>query len=64
MEALNCLVYLVAASTQKLNTSTDSESDDIKHIDAFIDSLSDKDIKCLTGDGIDRAPPRPFKPIR
>jgi hypothetical protein len=57
-------VYLVAANTQKMNTSTDSESDDIKHIDAFIDSLSDKDIKCLTRDGIDRAPPRPFKPIR
>jgi hypothetical protein len=37
---------------------------DINHVNAFIDSLSDDDIKRLIGDGINRAPPKPFKPIR
>jgi hypothetical protein len=41
-----------------------TESDDIAHINALIDSLSDDDIKQLIGDGINKRPTKPFKPIR
>ena len=41
-----------------------TESDDIAHINSFIDRLDDDDIKELIGDGLNRAPARPFKPIR
>jgi ribosomal protein L12E/L44/L45/RPP1/RPP2 len=44
------------------NCST--ESDDIAHVNSFIDSLNDDDIKELIGDGLNRAPAKPFKPIR
>jgi hypothetical protein len=40
-----------------------TESDDIEHVNAFIDSLSDDDIKQLTGDGVNKGPIKPFKPI-
>jgi hypothetical protein len=56
----------VAAVTTGTNTPVDqaTELEDIRHIDEFIDSLSDEDIKRLIGDGANRAPPKPFKPIR
>jgi hypothetical protein len=41
-----------------------TESDDIAHVNAFIDSLSDNDIQQLTGDGVNKGPIKPFKPIR
>lgn len=41
-----------------------TESDDIAHVNSFIESLNDDDIKELIGDGLNRAPTSPFKPIR
>lgn len=41
-----------------------TELDDIEHVNSFIDSLNDDDIKELIGDGLNKAPARPFKPIR
>jgi hypothetical protein len=41
-----------------------TESDDIAHVNAFIDSLSDDDMKQLTEDGVNKGPSKPFKPIR
>jgi hypothetical protein len=59
-------VYLVTTITPGMNAPANhaTELDDIKHVDEFIDSLSEGDIKRLIGDGVNRAPPKPFKPIR
>jgi|GEM_PF-4237145 len=59
-------MYLVATITPGVNAPADhaAELDDIKHVDEFIDSLSDEDIKRLTGNDVNRAPPKQFKPIR
>jgi hypothetical protein len=53
-------------STPRMDIPIDEDTElaDIQHVDAFIDSLSDDDIKRLIGDGVNRAPPKPFKPIR
>lgn len=58
-------LVIVTMSTAKLNTPIDcAELDDIAHINVFLDSLSDEDVQRLIGDGINRAPIKPFHPIR
>jgi hypothetical protein len=52
-------------SATKLNTPINcAELDDIAHINAFVDSLSDDDIVRIVGNDANRAPITPFKPIR
>lgn len=60
-----CTLVLVTMSTTRINTLIDCvELDDVAHINAFVDSLSDDDIVRIVGNDANRAPITPFKPIR
>ena len=51
--------------TTRMHTPIDyaTELNEIEHVNAFIDRLSDDDIGRIIGDGLSREPIKPFKPI-